>query len=142
VDKALSLADLHDLVLPATPTFWPPSEGFWLLLLVLAVLGLSLWRHRTRRSRANAYRRAGLEALEQAESLYQLSQVLKRVALVAWPREQVAALHGDDWVHFLNRHCAGCQFADGVWERPQASADAALREQAARWIRKHQVSND
>lgn len=32
-----------------------------------------------------------------------ISELLKRVALVYYPRQQVASIHGPDWIAFLNK---------------------------------------
>ncbi len=135
--EPLRLADLHDIVLPPAPPLWPPAPGVWVLLGLTLVLGFSAWRHYRSRRRRNAYRRAGLAALEGARTARDVSVVLKRVALAAWPREQVASLYGRDWIGFLNAHCRGCGFAEQDWQAPEEPADPALRDKAARWIAHH-----
>jgi Domain of unknown function (DUF4381) len=85
------------------------------------VAGLGLWWVRWRRQ---AYRRAGLRELrviaarldaapERAAALVALVALLKRVALVAYAREQVAALSGDAWLTFLDRTGGTARFARG-----------------------------
>ena len=72
--------------------------------------------------RANAYRRAGLAELLRLKSLStgnELSQVaavselLKRVALAAWPRQVVASLTGKAWLQFLDQTTGGITFTSG-----------------------------
>lgn len=135
----LGLEDLHDIVVPPAPSLWPPGDGFWVALVVLGVLAVTAWRWRRERRRRNAYREAGLELLAQARTVYDVSIALKRVALTAWPREQVAALQGHDWVHFLNASCRRCRFAEDALAQPDDRAEQALRDDAARWIRGHLV---
>ena len=139
MNEALSLADLHDIVLPQAPPLWPPAAGFWVLLLVAVVLVFSAWRLYRRMRHRNAYRRFGLAELRRARTVHEVSVILKRVALAAWPREQVASLYGRDWVGFLNAHGRGCRFDERLWRQPEGAADPALRDEAARWIRRHRA---
>ena len=53
------------------------------------------------RRQENAYRRAGLALLARAETAHEISVILIRVALAAFPREQAASLVGEDWRGFL-----------------------------------------
>jgi hypothetical protein len=156
-----SLDNLRDIVAPAPIPWWPPAPGVWLLLalvVVWLVAGLILWWVHWRRQ---AYRRAGLrelrdiatrldEAPERAAALVDLAALLKRVALVAYAREQVAALSGDAWLTFLDRTGGTAQFTRGpgavlatVSSRPglAAALDAAqvkaLVATAQDWLRRH-----
>jgi type II secretory pathway pseudopilin PulG len=159
VNPADPLADLKDIHLPPPISAWPPAPGWWLLaaLLVIAlVAGIALWRRHRRRT---AYRRAALRALDQlrnewqpqrndAQSLRAINQLLKRTALAACPRSEVAALDGDAWLDFLDRQLRQPVFADpqlrdfGALYRntievePQRVFDAA-----AIWIRRHRCRN-
>jgi hypothetical protein len=118
--QALQLRDIH---LPAAPPFWPPAPGWWLVaaaaLLVLAWLGrVALRRHRLRRQRQQA-----LAALAQFErdlaserspgALAQISIMLRRLALLRFPRRDVAALTGNNWLRFLDESGGGGRFLDG-----------------------------
>jgi len=42
-----------------------------------------------------------------------LALLVRRTALAAFPREQVAALSGASWLSFLDRTCGGHEFAEG-----------------------------
>ena len=142
VDEVLGLEALHDIVLPPVPPLWPPGQGFWVALLLAGVTAAVLWHWHRERQRRNAYRAAGLQLLAQAHSAYEVSVVLKRVALAAWPREQVAPLHGSDWARFLNDTCRQCRFSGDALGRSDTTAEQALRDDAARWIRRHTVPGD
>lgn len=137
----LSLDALHDILLPPVPPLWPPGEGFWVVLLLLGVFTVAGWRWRRERKRRNAYRAAGLQLLAQAQTVYDVSVALKRVALAVWPREQVAPLQGADWVRFLNATCRRCRFAEDGLSRPDSTAERTLLDDAARWIRGHVLHN-
>jgi len=49
-------------------------------------------------------------------ALQQLPALLKRAALAAWPREDVAALSGAGWHRFLDRTAATNLFSSGAGE--------------------------
>ena len=123
-EKTLSILDLRDIVAPAPVGLWPPAPFVWVLL-VTAGGGLAflIWRG-VLRWRAEAYRREGLERLTQIEGqldnrgseltvLNELSVLLKRVALAAFPRKKVASLYGESWLKFLESTCQGCIFMTG-----------------------------
>jgi hypothetical protein len=119
------LDQLRDIHLPDPVDWWPPAPGWWLLLL-LAVIAIGLiLRQLILRHRARAYRRAAALELEHIIQtwqrhqndllcLQQINKLLKRVALQAFPRTDVASLYGDDWARFL----------DLQWQRPPAAAFA------------------
>ena len=77
--------------------------------------------------------------LDRAATVQDVSIALKRVALAAFAREQVASLYGDDWVEFLNGSCSNAEFADSSFDNPALSPDPALLQSAKIWISSHQV---
>jgi hypothetical protein len=111
-DVPAELQALRELPLPAPVSYVPKTVG-WLVvavLLVLIALGCAwlAWR-RHERSR---YRREALAELARIEAklgdagtraaaLAQIAPLIKRTALAALPREQVAALSGTAWLAFL-----------------------------------------
>lgn len=154
------LADLQDIHLPEPASWWPPAPG-WIALVVLLfmLMGFLATRWLLARRR-NRYRRAALAELEHlalqgraADSadhvLQKLNALLKRVALRAYPREEVAALHGDDWARFLvEQGKLGDQFAPAAQtlaerayqNRPGTESAPELKaaiEFARQWIRRH-----
>lgn len=105
------LAGLRDLHTPPPPSWWPPAPGWWLLaaLALAAVAGAVVVLIRRRR-RAKPVRAALAEleaifaALDDGGELHRVQSVstlLKRVALLRYPRTEVAALSGERWVTFL-----------------------------------------
>ena len=144
----LNLVELLDLLEPlpepARPSLWPQTVGWlWLGLLVAAVvvwLGLR-WR---RRRRANAYRRAALAAIATAGGdPVALADILRRTALAGYSRREVAALHGDEWLAFLDNAYCATGFRDGPGKdlatapyRPMP-AGPDTRALVADWVRKH-----
>ncbi|AQV93862.1 DUF4381 domain-containing protein [Cupriavidus necator] len=114
-----TLATLADVAVPPPPS-WAPQTIGWpiagaLLLLALAWAGWRAWR----RHRANRYRREALAELaglplgadpaHRVAALRQLAALLKRTALAAWPRAQVASLAGSGWADFLRAHAGRAQ---------------------------------
>ena len=125
--------------MPAAPSFWPPASGFWILVaLVLMLLITAAWFTAQTRRR-NAYRRAGLTLLQSATTLYEINVVLKRVALAVFPREQVAALHGEDWHRFLQSTCSNAQFSNLKQVDASTPATDSMRAEARTWIRQHRT---
>ncbi|MDB6178361.1 DUF4381 domain-containing protein [Paracoccus sp. Z330] len=130
---------------PPAPVSMLPQTWGWVVvgLLVLALLGYlahKLIKHR----RANAYRREALDLLDAArDDPARIAEILRRTALVAYPRDKVAWLTGEDWLHFLDHQIDKPVFAQGPGRaiatapyRDQAP-DAALTVLAANWIRHH-----
>lgn len=136
---AAGLQNLRDIVVPEPPPLWPPAPGVWVLLVIVfaVVLVLILWWWRTRQR--NAYRRAGLALLDGARSSRDINIVLKRVALAAWPRAEVASLYGDDWATFLDASCSRTRFSalDVIDDSGEPSRE--VQRLARTWIRHHRT---
>ncbi|MCK4206865.1 DUF4381 domain-containing protein [Brucella pituitosa] len=110
-----ALRSLKDIVVPP-PISWIPQTwgwGFLGLALVAGLLSLLLWQ--LRQYRANAYRREALSMLTEIDkrlrdrntkpqAIAELASLLKRTALGAWPRTDVADLSGEKWAEFLAAH--------------------------------------
>ncbi len=146
--SGLTLVELLDLLepVPEPPeiSLWPQTAGW--LVLGIVLLAVTAWLIRRWRAgrRADAYRRAALAELAVAgDDPARLAAILRRAALVAFPRARVAGLHGDDWLAFLESHCHGAAFRTGaarvVATAPYAPAppDAAVTVQVAHWLRHH-----
>jgi len=153
-----SLQNLHDIVVPAPVGWWPPAPGWYVVAVVVLVALLLLayrarmrWRHNRYRSEAlrevRRLRTAGPEA-----DLQQLPVLLKRAALSAWPRSQVAALVGGDWHRFLDESAQLDCFVPEVGEildrlahapasgRSLSTAQARVALDAAElWLKRHRV---
>lgn len=115
------LAKLHDIHLPAPIGWWPLAPGwYFLILLGFVVLALAAYfiHHHYLNGRA---KRQALQLLEQFEQEYQrehnsqlssmkISELLRRVSLVYFPREEVASLQGESWLQFLAKNSKGINF--------------------------------
>lgn len=160
------LEKLHEILLP-DPVSWAPRTPGWYVALGLVVLVAALWVHgRLRRALGNRYRRSALAALAAVErdlqrpgahaaALAALPALLKRTALSAFPRVEVAALSGEAWLAFLDDTMGGKAFTEGegrvlpllayapaarVEALPGDSIDRLLRL-ARRWISVHKAED-
>lgn len=139
------LANLRDIVLPPPIAWWPPAPGWWVLGAGVLACALLLVLRFVLRYRANAYRREAARALRDPTAAPAIAAVLKRVALVAYPRADVARLTGAAWSAFLDRTggfpadaAAALHRASLDPSRPLDAAEAPVVLAAARtWVRRH-----
>ena len=141
-----SLANLRDIVTPPPVPWWPLAPGWWFLLTVLGLVAVLVAVQGWRRWRANAYRRAALRALGHAENAASIAEILKRAALVASPRAQVASLTGSAWVKWLAETggrpvpaAVSQALTIGVFAERESAGVSELAAFAAEWIRSHTV---
>ena len=143
-----ALDGLREIRLPEPVSYAPQTVGWWVVLAVLlAVLGYVAWRL-WRRYQRNAYRRLALARLE-GLAPSQFPALLKRAALDAYPRDDVAELSGDPWLAFLDRSYGGSGFTSGPGRvlPALAYADTTLDESQRNeltglvrtWIQRHRV---
>lgn len=153
------LNGLADIAEPPEPGAWPPN--LWVLGLTLAGLGLTalilsrLWqRHQRRRP----YRAALAELTEweravpsrsAGDAAATLTALLRRVALLHYPRDQVASLSGTAFAAFLDQALETPTFAQGsaaeilgdarYAARPSGplGCSAELAEAARHWLDAH-----
>lgn len=134
-----SLDQLRDIVVPNAPAFWPPAPALWWLLAIVVMVMVIYFSRRRARQLRNAYRHNALELLDQASTLYDISVILKRTALAAFPREQVASLYGEDWASFLRKTGGRRDFTPLTQGPPDAPASKETRRLAAHWIKRHKL---
>ena len=120
MDSEELLAQLADIHLPAPVSWWPLAPGWWVLAVLLVVLagylGRLYWRSMQQR-RVRDYALSELETCLRrfADSpeasdkrtirfVNESNSVLRRVAMVHFPNDNVASLNGTDWVDFLRQH--------------------------------------
>lgn len=105
------LSQLRDIHYPPPISIWPLAFGWYVLagiLILFLASGIFLYyRHRSK----TALRRMLLHKInfmrehanEHDVHLFEeLSILLKRAALYAFPREKVASLYGEEWLKFLD----------------------------------------
>jgi hypothetical protein len=149
------LAGLVDIPLPAEVTLWPQTWPSRILVLVV-VVGLicaALWA--IHRWRINRYRREALSELRRieagaatsppAELSAALGSLVRRTALAAFPRDQVASLTGAAWLSFLDRTDGRHAFSEGpgraleisAYQQAPAVDSGALIDTVRAWIKLH-----
>ncbi len=146
-----NLVELLDMLKPIPEpepiSMFPATEGWiWLGLALLAALGLA-GRWGWRKWQANAYRRAALAELDTSRNNpAAVAAILRRAALVAYPRRRVAPLTGPVWTRFLEETCEGADFGGAAGAalaeapyRGGAAASPELTEQARHWLKKHRA---
>ncbi len=101
------LEQLKDIHLPAEVSPWPLSWAWWLMLLAAVCLiaaGIFAYHSYQKRNRIKRQALKELMTLQQNScDLTALHQLLKRVALSCFPRQEVASLQGADWLKFLDQ---------------------------------------
>ena len=103
----MDLSELRDVHLPTEPSWWPPAEGWWYLLGIiiggLVVFGLCYLYWWTR-PKQYALRELDAIRFRQKNSVLmarRISVLLKRIALLIYPRSNVATLTDEKWIDFL-----------------------------------------
>lgn len=131
---------------PQPVSLFPQTVG-WLVVgaLLLALAGWRLWKAYAH-YRANAYRRQALSEVARCnDDPARLAEVLRRTALAAYPRNEVARLHGADWLAFLDRTYGGTGFSGGsgsvlaVAPYQKAHTDPNATVLVQTWIRTHKT---
>ncbi|MES5047036.1 DUF4381 domain-containing protein [Rhizobium nepotum] len=157
-----ALRTMRDIAMPPQVSWIPQTWGWSVLagalLIMLAVIG-TRW---ILRYRANAYRREAVALVNvieerlrdpaaRREGLRDIAEILKRTALAAWPRSEVASLSGNAWIRFLEEHDDDGRMLQRLvddFEYRGAGLDADLPSDvcselvvaARNWIERHHVS--
>jgi hypothetical protein len=142
------LDKLHDFYQPPPPTWTPQTLGWCIVFAIAGLILLWIIVHGIRRWLRDRYRREALRELALLQPR-QFSALLKRTALTAWPREKVASLNGEAWLHFLDTSAKTDHFLNSPGSRLEEIAlqpgtvsdeeEQQLRKLAAEWIRRHRV---
>ncbi|AZE42204.1 hypothetical protein C4K05_2864 [Pseudomonas chlororaphis subsp. aureofaciens] len=161
-----SLDQLQPLIAPPVIGLWPPAPGWWLLLVLLPLLGFGLWRLKRFWPRQPALphteqpldpvRLAALAELALLPKPYdgapagawlqQLNGLLKRLCRNHYPYSQSHTLNGRKWLAFLDNRCPAAGLTrwmvlvEGAY-KPECKLDdkaiAGLTQAVEIWIRKH-----
>ncbi|WP_300238549.1 DUF4381 domain-containing protein [Pseudomonas sp.] len=161
-----SLEQLQPLLLPPEVSLWPPAPGWWLLALLLPVIGFAIWRWRhlwprkAVRARSeqplDPVRLAALAELALLPKPYDgapagawlqaLNALLKRLCRNHYPYSQSHTLNGRKWLAFLDNRCPAAGLTrwmvlvEGAY-KPECKLDdkaiAGLTQAVDTWIRKH-----
>ncbi|WP_439134457.1 DUF4381 domain-containing protein [Pseudomaricurvus sp.] len=150
------LAGLRDIHTPAEISSFPIAPGWWILAaLVLASLIVG-WLILQRKRQQQLYRKEALALLEQAvdnssnddsQRLQNINNLLKRVALAAYPSASVASIHGQEWSDFLLRSAPNVPqpselpdiLSSGLYASPSQQSQHAdtFYQYARNWIKQH-----
>lgn len=143
-DQVSSLQNLRDIVVPPPAPWWPLAPG-WNILGAFALILLLYVLFRWRASwRASAYRREALALLETSSDSLEIAKVLKRTALAAAPRTEVASLTGSEWCDWLEQTSSHAlppslreTLSEGVFSQ-SPSDPGEFRTYAITWVKTHQ----
>ncbi len=148
------LTELKDIHLPTDPSFWPPAIGWWLVLImtfiltILTLVSIWIWKRR-------AAKRAALKELSRIKLIFyrnknhhllakEISMLLRRAAITAFPEKSAASLTNDTWIEFLNAKSDAILFSKDIKhiiaEAPYRSDcqpfdDSLLIAQTEKWLR-------
>ena len=112
--KANALAQLRDIHLPDSISWWPLAPAWYVVMLLILFLTIALAYYAHKRRLNALAKNQALDLLNTYIEHYEkdhnaqlasarISELLRRVALVYYSRDEVASLHGDAWVDFLNQ---------------------------------------
>jgi hypothetical protein len=111
------LCDIH---LPEPLPFWPLAPGYWIIIgIIILLIGGSWWLYKYH---SQSFKNIALKELKQLRIFYKndhtqliinISILLRRVALVAFPHDQVAGLNGIEWLQFLDKTGNTQEFSNG-----------------------------
>lgn len=143
---------LKDIHLPDMSLWWPPAVGWWILLMLLIVLGVGwpyFWRwlkHKSVKKLSIAEFEKITKTFDQKEDkrrlVGELSTLLKRILMSYRGRHDTAALSGKNWVEHLNELVAEPCFSDkeeallaqGQYQRDPDFDIQSLIQNCERWI--------
>jgi uncharacterized protein DUF4381 len=120
---SLPLRDIH---LPDPVSWWPLAPGWWalLLLLVSAVLLTAYFIRRYRNHKISALYLANQELeriktdfninQDKSNLVKELSELIRRLSISIFPREESAGLTGEEWLKFLDQYSAKNEFDNGI----------------------------
>jgi hypothetical protein len=142
---------LHGLAEPPAVSMLPATAGWRIVALWALAVAFVAFGHGVLRWRRNRYRREAEAALDRIarqlpsdpDAIAAVGVVLKRTAMTAYARNEVASLHGSAWADFLCRRAPGdpvvaasaTQLAVVSYQPVEDSA--AIMEAARRWVRHH-----
>ena len=151
------LEQLRPDILPDPVSGWPPAPGWWLLAAIVLLALLFIVYRLIRFYMSRRYRRRALKAVKHlhrssgnmkpASLLGHYNRILKQASLTAYPEQDVAGLHGIQWLTFLDQAASTNGFTHGHGRAlgttrfaPAPEVDIeGLYQLTCHWIRKHHV---
>jgi hypothetical protein len=115
---------IKEIILPEPVSYTPQTVGCWILFSIIGLLFIWWAWRRYVTWRFNRYRREALTELAEIEqhlnrkperisALAAMAALVKRTAIHAFGRSNVAELSGQTWLEFLDRTGAGDNFSHG-----------------------------
>ena len=146
---------LKDIIPPQGVSIWPLAPGWWLLLaLMVLLLALFFWYkgsmyHKQKRAKKQLFQHIEkeLKQIRQQEdahsSLQKVNQLLKLLLINLSAREEIAPLHNQDWVDYLESHAKPFQFSEhsrfllteGLYQKPEQINLAPLLQEIQSWLK-------
>lgn len=157
MDRANPLAALKDIHLPEAPGFFPLAPGWYISLALVGLMIIFLVTFLRRKWIAGRPKREALHLLADLQTDFirtgdsqqasaKTDQLLKRVALVYFPRTEVAGLYGEQWIDFLNKTSKKIDFSPEApmlieWPfQPNQQRDITpLFSKAKQWIQQRRT---
>ncbi len=151
------LSQMHDIAAPTPVGWWPLAPGWWIVAIISLILSSAaflLWYYNKHQG---SYRGSALYLLRQLNNsddesyLLAINQLLKRVALRAYPRLQahIVAVHGNAWTDWLSSSCTATLPNDALSALGEHSYQAntrfdckQLEAMATTWIKHHRSEYD
>ncbi len=109
MEPAVDLSQLRDIHLPTRIDWWPLAPGWWIILVLVfvALLALYGWYRHWQRQHWRREALAELKLIQQNGTHYQqiaqINVLLRRILMHCYPRQQVAALTGEQWLARLEQ---------------------------------------
>ncbi|MBQ7413453.1 MAG: DUF4381 domain-containing protein [Alphaproteobacteria bacterium] len=103
----MDLSELRDIHLPTEPSWWPPAVGWWYLLgiiiggLIVFGAGYMYWWTRPKQYAVRELEGICSNQKNAVLAARRISVLLKRIALLIYPRSKVATLSDEKWIDFL-----------------------------------------
>jgi len=143
--KQNPLAQLNDIIAPTTANQWPPAPVYWVLLITFVVLIIISIYLVKRLKKQRLKQQQALQKLQQLQaenaSFIVLNQLIKGVALLYFPRQMVASLHGEHWFNFLQNYSTKPLFSSKqlflkrLYSRGEQNCSADDFAQSKIWIK-------
>lgn len=156
------LADIH---LPDPVGWWPLAPGWWVLL-ALAIVAVIIFLLVRRRAALNRYRKLARAELDKIYSAYQTDQdaatllqnisvLLRRTALTAYPQTFNASIKGQAWLEWLDSVIpqkkadnnlrfssdVGHAFTSASYQKNPTVDTQAIHQLCVHWIENHSTQH-